>query len=119
MEGKELNGIYDGYSYMPFYLSHSNASCFQHLYDYEPASKNHWVPNYGLFSRQYFKYQMKSNYGQGEKYSSFKKDHGPPYGHFSQQFDPIDKNEYLLEKGVDIEQLKNAHPKREIEIAHH
>jgi len=51
MEGKELNGVYDGYSYMPFYLSHSNASCFQHLWDYEPASKNHWVPNYGLFSR--------------------------------------------------------------------
>jgi len=54
MEGKELNGIYDGYSYMPFYLSHSNANCFQHTYDYEPAPKNHWVPSYGLFSQRYF-----------------------------------------------------------------
>jgi hypothetical protein len=46
---------------------------------------------------------MKANYNQGEKYSSFKKDHGPPHGHFNQQFDPLDKNEYLLGKGVDIE----------------
>jgi hypothetical protein len=50
MEGKELNGIYDGYTYMPFYLSHSNATCFQHTWDYEPTSRNHWVPNYGMFS---------------------------------------------------------------------
>lgn len=28
MNGKELNGIYDGYTYMPFYLSHSSANCF-------------------------------------------------------------------------------------------
>lgn len=50
MEGKELNGVYDGYTYMPFYLSHSHATCFQHTWDYEPAAKNHWVPNYGLFA---------------------------------------------------------------------
>jgi sulfide:quinone oxidoreductase len=55
MAGAELNGIYDGYTYMPFYLGHSNANCFQHLYDYEPAPMNHWVPNYGLFSEMYFK----------------------------------------------------------------
>lgn len=54
MEGKELNGVYDGYSYMPFYLSHSNANCFQHTWGYEPAPKNHWVPSYGLFSQRYF-----------------------------------------------------------------
>jgi hypothetical protein len=56
MEGKELNGIYDGFSYMPFYLSHSNATCFQHLWNYEPAKNNHWVPNYGLFSDYYFRW---------------------------------------------------------------
>lgn len=44
MEGKELNGVYDGYSYMPFYMSHSHASNFQHTWNYEAAPKNHWVP---------------------------------------------------------------------------
>lgn len=62
---------------------------------------------------------MTNNYNRGEKYSSFKKDHGPPHGHFNMSFDPIDNNEYLLRKGVDIEKLKNAHPKREIVVAHH
>lgn len=28
LDGRELNGIYDGYTYMPFYLGHSYASCF-------------------------------------------------------------------------------------------
>ena len=44
MDGQELNAVYDGYSYMPFYMSHSHASCFQHTWDFEAAPKNHWVP---------------------------------------------------------------------------
>ena len=28
LEGKELNGIYDGYTYMPFLLGHSYSTCF-------------------------------------------------------------------------------------------
>jgi len=95
MEGKELNGIYDGYSYMPFYLSHSNATTFQHLWDFEPATKNHWVPNYGAFSNFYFKFQMKQNMNAGHAYSGLTKNHGPPYGYFNASYDPLDKNEYL------------------------
>lgn len=28
LAGKELNGVYDGYSYLPFLLGHSNMTCF-------------------------------------------------------------------------------------------
>jgi hypothetical protein len=54
MEGKELNAIYDGYTYMPFYLGHSYASNFQHYHDYEPHALNHAIPHYGIFSYWYF-----------------------------------------------------------------
>ena len=117
MDGKELNGVYDGYSYMPFYLSHSNASNFQHLWDYEPAPNNHWVPQYGLFSKWYFGNQMKGNLKVGEKYTSFKKTHGPPHEHFNKRFDPLEHNEYLQEKGVDVEALRSIHGVKEISQA--
>lgn len=109
MNGQELNGIYDGYSYMPFYLSHSHASNFQHTWDYEPATNNHWVPNFGLFAQWYFGRQMKQNLKTCEAYTSFKKDHGPPHKHYNQRFDPLEHNEYLKQRGVDIEALRNAH----------
>jgi sulfide:quinone oxidoreductase len=44
LEGKELNGIYDGYTFLPFLLGHSYATSFQHLYDFEPHSQNHMIP---------------------------------------------------------------------------
>lgn len=106
LEGKELSAVYDGYTYLPFMLSHSNMTTFQHLWDYEPAPLNHWVPNYGQFSQQYFYYSIKGNMKETEKYSSFKKTHGPPHYHYSATYDPLDKNEYLLSKGVDIDALK-------------
>ena len=117
MEGKELNGVYDGYSYMPFYLSHSNANCFQHTWGYEPAPKNHWVPSYGLFSQRYFQSQMGSNLSAGQKYTSFKKTHGPPYYQFSQEFDPLEHNEYLQERKVNIDALRNIHQKGGVQTA--
>lgn len=79
---------------------------FQHLWDYEPASMNHWVPNYGQFSQQYFYYAIKSCMNSTAKFSGFKKNVGPPYYHFSADYDPLDKNEYLLSKDVDIDALK-------------
>jgi len=115
MEGKELNGVYDGYSYMPFYMSHSHASCFQHTWNYEAAAKNHWVPQYGVFAQWYFGRQMKSNYGAGEAYASLKKNHGPPHKHYNALYDPLDKNEYLLNKGIDIEALRNVHTKSHVQ----
>lgn len=79
MEGKELNAIYNGYTFMPFILGHSYASNFQHFYDYEAAPLNHAVPQYGIFARWYFGRVMKSQMQMGEKFTSFKKSHGPPY----------------------------------------
>ena len=78
---------------------------FSHLWDFEPTSNNHWVPNYGLFSQLYFSQQLKSNFKEGKKYNSFNKDHGPPHWKISARYDPIEKNEYLLGKGVDIDAL--------------
>lgn len=53
---------------------------------------------------------MKMNLGMGEKYSSFKKTHGPPHEHYNPRFDPLDHNEYLLEKGVNVQALKERNP---------
>ena len=111
MADKELNGIYDGYSFMPFYTSHSTANCFEHLYDFEPAPKNHWVPNYGLLSEFYFKQSIKHNLSAGKNYSSFKKNHGPPHTYFNKQFDPLEANEFLLDRKVDVEKLRLQHQK--------
>lgn len=44
MEGKELDGVYDGYSYFPLMMSHSHGTGFSHTWDYEPTAKNHAVP---------------------------------------------------------------------------
>ena len=106
MEGKELSGVYNGYTYMPFYLGHSNMSSFQHLWDFEPATRNHWVPNYGQFSQQYFYFNMKRNVASTANYAAMDKNAGPPYYYFGKTYEPLDKNEYLLSKGVDIEALK-------------
>ena len=45
----------------------------------------------------------------GVDYQSFNKTMGPPYNHFNPIYDPIEHNEYLLEKGVDIEALRLTH----------
>lgn len=41
-----------------------------------------------------------------EKYASFKKTVGPPHYHYVGGYDPLDKNEYLLAKGVNVEAIK-------------
>jgi hypothetical protein len=116
MEGKELNGIYDGFSYMPFYLSHSHAASFQHNWNYEPTTKNHWCPQFGLFGQGYFSYQMKTNLSALKSYTGLDKNNGPPHKHFNAQYDPLDKNEYLLGKGIDVEALRNVHKKSQVSV---
>ena len=95
MEGKELNAVYDGYTFMPLILGHSYATSFQHLYDFEPHWKNHFVPHYGVFSRIYFGRMLKSTQGVCEKYASFKKNHGPPHYHYNARYDAPEHNQYL------------------------
>jgi len=111
LEGKELNAIYDGYTFMPFLLGHSYASSFTHLHNYEPHPKNHIVPHFGVFSRFYFGRMMKSMQSQGEKYSSFKKTQGPPYYHFNPRYMPLEHNDYLQKKGISINEVRMFEPK--------
>lgn len=50
MEGKELNAIYDGYTFFPMWTGNQYMTSFSHYYDWEPHAMNHVVPHYGLFS---------------------------------------------------------------------
>lgn len=84
-------------------------SNFQHLWDFEPAPYNHWVPAHGLFATAYASWAMGANSKMGEKLSAMDKNSGPPHFHYSASYDPIDKNEYLIRKGVDTEELASIH----------
>lgn len=110
MEGKELNAIYDGYTFLPLFLGHSYATSFSHTYDFEPHFRNHFVPHHGIFSKIYFGRMLKSTLAADEKYSSFKKTHGPPYYHFNPRYMPLEHNDYLLKKGVDLDQVRQFEP---------
>jgi sulfide:quinone oxidoreductase len=37
LEGQELNGVYDGYTYFPMLLGTQYMTGFSHLWDYEPT----------------------------------------------------------------------------------
>ena len=114
MDGKELNAIYDGYTFMPLFLGHSYATSFSHTYGYEPHFRNHFVPHYGIFSRIYFGRMLKSTLGADEKYSSFKKTNGPPYYSFNPRYDPLEYNEFLQAKGISLDQVRQFEPKARI-----
>jgi len=118
MEGKELNGVYDGYSFIPLFLGHSYASSFSHRYDFEPTAKNHIVPHYGIFSRIYMGRMIKSMASQAEKYAGFKKNSGPPYYQFAKRFVPLEHNDYLVQHAVDVNSLRLYEPKTRLE-GHH
>jgi len=54
-----------------------------------------------------------------EKFSGFKKNVGPPHYQFSASYDPLDKNEYLLSKEVDIDAIKNRNKGVALVETHH
>jgi hypothetical protein len=111
MEGKECNGVYDGYSYWPMLMSYSHAVSFSHLHDYEPHPNNHWQPGFGLLGNRYYHWQANANKKAGGAMMSLDKNHGPPYKHFSQTFDELEHNTYLQAKGVNVDALKSIHSK--------
>lgn len=119
MEGRELNAIYDGYSFMPFLLGHSYATSFSHLHDYEPATFNHVVPQYGIFARWYFGRMMKSQMQMGEKYSSFKKTHGPPYYHWKPRYLPLEHNDYLKTRNIPLSEVRMFDPRPRVAHEEH
>jgi hypothetical protein len=106
LEGKEINAIYDGYTFMPFWIGHSFASCFAHLHDYEPHTRNHWIPHYGIFSRIYFSRILKTMQGTADKYTSFKKNSGPPHWNYNPRYSPLEHNDYLKQKGLSLADVK-------------
>jgi hypothetical protein len=118
LDGRELNGIYDGYQFMPLYLGHSYATSFAHHHDFEPAQRNHWIPHYGVFSNMYFKRHTKDSQKAAEKYTSFKKNNGPPYWNFSPRYMPLKSNDYLQSKGVRTEDVVQFEPKVHVEPHH-
>jgi hypothetical protein len=110
MDGKECNAVYDGYSYQSMWLGCSYATNFSHMHDFEPATLNHTVPHYGIFSRLYFTYMLDAVKNQDKGYTSFKKDQGPPNKTYSQEYDELEHNDYLASKNIDPESVR--HPAR-------
>ena len=115
LEGKELNAIYDGYTFLPLYVGTSYATSFSHLHNFEPHWKNHVVPTYGAFSRFYFGRMLKSCQGFADKYNSFKKNHGPPAWHYNPRYLPLEHNEYLQKNNVDLDRVRMFEPKRQLD----
>ena len=109
LHGRECNAIYDGYTFMPFFVGMRYASSFSHLHDFEPASTNHMVPQHGIFSRLYMGQYMRGSASGAEKYSGFKASHGPPHWRYSALYDPLEHNEYLSKKQIPPEEVR--HPK--------
>lgn len=58
--------------------------------------------------------------GQDEKYSSFKKNHGPPFYQFNPRFGPLDHDPYLTRRGIPTSSMRMFEPKvRFHDVAHH
>ena len=57
----------------------------------------------------------------GEKYSSFKKTHGPPYYKWNPRYVPLEHNDYLKAKSIPLEEVRMFEPKVRVshEVAHH
>jgi len=80
---------------MPFLTGMRYASSFSHLHDFEPTTTNHMVPSYGIFGRAYVGYHYRTSASGAEKYSGFKKSHGPPHERYAAIYDDLEHNEYL------------------------
>lgn len=107
VHGKEVNGIYDGYSFLPLMTAHSYGTSFQHYHDFEPATFNHAVSHYGIFGKLYASRMIKSQQGIGEKYGDYNKNHGPPHKHYPATYDALEHNEYLKKKGIEASEVRH------------
>ena len=100
LQGKSLNAIYDGYTYLPVVMGQVNSTSFTHLYDYEPHMMNHLVPHHGIFGRAHFKLLTRNLMSTAGKYSGFRKNYGPPYYQYNPRYDEVEDNEYLQKKSI-------------------
>jgi len=106
LRGEELDGIYDGYSFIGLFLGLQNMTSFQHYYNFEPHWKNHMIPHYGIFSRIYFDRFAKSATGLAGKYSGFKKNFGAPHYHYNVRWESVENNAYLNQHNIPVEATK-------------
>jgi hypothetical protein len=67
-----------------------------------------------VFSRFYFDRHVKGAVSLAEKYSGFKKSHGPPHWGYNPKFDDLENNEYLNRHNIDVEDTKFKGTKRVI-----
>ena len=116
LEGKELNAIYDGYTFISLYLGSQYMTSFQHMYNYEAHAKNHLAPHYGLFSKIYFNRYKKAAIKLAGKYSGFKQNHGPPYWNYNPRLDELKHNEYLNTHNIPIEAAKFGSSTQDVAI---
>jgi len=106
LEGKSLNAIYDGYTWMPLLMGQTTSTSFTHLYDYEPHSLNHIIPHHGIFGRLHFRLMCRNLVSTASKYTGFKKSYGPPYWQYNPRYDEVENNEYLERKKISISSLQ-------------
>ena len=103
LHGKELNAIYNGYSFIGLFLGAQSMTSFQHYYGHEPHWKNHIVPHYGIFSRFYFDRYVKQAQSLSGKYTGFKQNAGPPHYHYNARYDALEDNEFLNSNNIPVE----------------
>ena len=94
LHGRECNAVYDGYTYMPFYMGTRYGTYFSHNHDFEPSTKNHMIPGYGAFGRMGIGIGMRHASWTADGYSGMKKTHGPPHkmGWWPAIYDPLENN---------------------------
>jgi len=107
MQGKDVNGVYDGYSYQGLVLGTDKMTGFSHLHDFEPTATNHWCPHFGLPATLYFHYSLTQCHKASVAYTDFQKNHGPPSKGYPKEYDELEHNEYLQAHGIEAEDVRH------------
>lgn len=59
---------------------------------------------------------IKGQLSMGEKYSNFKKTHGPPHYSYNARFDALEHNEYLQRRHIPLSEVRMFEP--QVRVAH-
>lgn len=103
INGRELKGIYEGYS--SFAVNHTvdRQWIFSHYYNYVPSFGNFWVPRLlGLFVYS-FKNSLEKQFFT--KVFSGKPNYGYPYLVKDKYFRPLNEDKYLKKNNIDIKDV--------------
>lgn len=106
IHGQEPNGIWDGFSQQILHLGTRQSTIFSHRHEFEPTTMNHWAPHFGPMSGIYQRLSARNQLNAGIHYLDYKKSHGAPYNSWPQEFDELDKNEYLVSKQISPEEVR-------------